>query len=492
MEQYDIELSKYINSNLVLDTSTFDKVELGEELPDDLKETDLCLVHVDKYFPSNGVISSSFDKKVSKNSTITYDGETKKVKFYDLRKTIHFCLNGVVSDHEYGTFKDALYCIIEPLEEQLESIYSIRGEDTWTTDSVKLSKKAIVMVPFSDETAKKEAKESGLNVICYKGDRDKAVQWVIKKMGYKPQEIGKNNIFSKSPFYDNESKIKKFSEEKNKRNQIHFDSIYIKIENNLRERDKIFSLLNGGELIDFSKETYLEDNDLISFIEARSRRGYFPIASYDYIRILSSYGIVYDKQKDKFKVLSNSRVYEIASKTNSFDFIEKEYKITSEELFEMIEQKKEQIEQLKKEKLKEGELAKKRNNDINIYRKIHDKKIFGTEFEGDGINLLNKIISHINKDNNGLIIDFENSKDFIIYVELTNSTYLEKIQSIKKHYNDDTKYDNTVVLKFSKEILGKMTFDELLEELGKIINNFKNNINKIEDNIVENKGGKHV
>lgn len=112
------------------------------------------------------------------------------------RSTIHFCLNGLVTNHSRGTFEGD-FIIIEPFKHHVSdsSILSVRPEDTYFKDNIELSKDTVVLV---DEKNKEDIEswvdKDKYNVVFYKGDKFIAVRMQLIKMGIVPEEVKEHNI----------------------------------------------------------------------------------------------------------------------------------------------------------------------------------------------------------------------------------------------------------------------------------------------------------
>ncbi len=78
-----------------------------------------------------------------------------------IRNTTHFTLNGVVSDHAYGSFSDSKYAIIADLQDTAKAnkVHGVSAADTWfwnENGSIKLNKPTLVM-PENDKNIEKFA-----------------------------------------------------------------------------------------------------------------------------------------------------------------------------------------------------------------------------------------------------------------------------------------------------------------------------------------------
>lgn len=109
------------------------------------------------------------------------------------RSSVHFCLNGLVGNHAYGTF-DTPFIIVEPFKyhENDNNILAVRGEDTYFKDGIKLSDEAVVLVPI--EMKDQIGDNPSLNVVYYKGDRRKALDMYLVSQGIVPENVCSNYL----------------------------------------------------------------------------------------------------------------------------------------------------------------------------------------------------------------------------------------------------------------------------------------------------------
>lgn len=112
------------------------------------------------------------------------------------RSSIHFCLNGIVSSHDYGNFDGNPFVIIEPFKhhDKDNNIIAVRGEDTYFEDEITLSDEAIILV---DENYADQVLESGIDqnkVVFYRGSQQQAVDIMLARIGIVPELVGKDYI----------------------------------------------------------------------------------------------------------------------------------------------------------------------------------------------------------------------------------------------------------------------------------------------------------
>ena len=109
------------------------------------------------------------------------------------RSSVHFTLNGVVEgNRNYGVF-DSPFVIIEPFKhhEDDSNILAVRGDDTYFKDGISLSSDSVVLLPVE---YKGKVDESSMNVVFYKGDRNKAVEMYLVENGIVPEDIKDNYV----------------------------------------------------------------------------------------------------------------------------------------------------------------------------------------------------------------------------------------------------------------------------------------------------------
>ena len=159
--------------------------------------------------------------------------EDFKIAQIEKRHTIHFCINGIVSSHEYGNFDNRKYVIIDPLCYHIDKVKSLRAEDTYFTDDIVLSPEAaIVMSKKTYEESKNdpsfEKDCEDYRVFVYEGDLVLAVQKTLNKLGYDSFIIGKhgykNAVNNINPAYKMFKMLCNLADEKNISLDRHFNS----------------------------------------------------------------------------------------------------------------------------------------------------------------------------------------------------------------------------------------------------------------------------
>lgn len=145
-----------------------------------IEKGDLVLVHRTDYFPENGAIKT----RLYSNPEI-------------LRDTVHFCLNGPVSSHEYGNWDDKKYTLLVPLDrlsdETLNKMQNINPADTFFLGDFELPEGSVILGAY--EHTKGRERQSGkakIKEIDSEGSEE-AIYGEIKNMGYHPMKVDKWN-----------------------------------------------------------------------------------------------------------------------------------------------------------------------------------------------------------------------------------------------------------------------------------------------------------
>lgn len=139
----------------------------------------LSLVHTTSYLPQNGVIRTTINATEGKN----------------MRNTVHFAVNGQVSEHDMGTaWRGMPIIIIDPMKEHINQIVNVNPVDTWTYGSVKLSDNAIILIDSTrfDQIKKENEKvveELKDKIVLVDGNAKTAVDEILLIMGCPPQNV---------------------------------------------------------------------------------------------------------------------------------------------------------------------------------------------------------------------------------------------------------------------------------------------------------------
>ena len=149
-------------------------------------------VHALAYeFGKSSIIGDAIYDKLREKYNNNIEDIARESKKYDVyfetyRRTIHFTINGVVADSMYGQFSYP-YAIIEPLKHHIndESLATLRVEDTYFTDDMKLSDEAIILVPESEvDSLKEKYNLEGITIRTYKDSLEEAIKETLTEKGY--------------------------------------------------------------------------------------------------------------------------------------------------------------------------------------------------------------------------------------------------------------------------------------------------------------------
>ena len=180
----------------------------SERMEDSITEEDLILVRSTDVFPKHRLIET-IDKHTMPEPMPSYFAkelkeriDSKELSQYDVldfinRRTIHWTLNGLVGDHQYGKFSNRKYIIVEPLEEQIqnEGLLSLNEADTYFEQDMKLSPRATILMPIEqygevlkDPTSKKQLE--GFDIAVYTGEDYIATKMLLNDKEYIFGDIG--------------------------------------------------------------------------------------------------------------------------------------------------------------------------------------------------------------------------------------------------------------------------------------------------------------
>lgn len=211
---------------------------IGDALKDKLREL----------YPDSSKFSEELDK---------YD-----IYFETYRRTIHFTINGVVANSLYGQFTYP-YAVIEPLKYHINnpSLKSLRVEDTYFTDDMKLSNEAIVLIPEAEAASLEETYGfNGMNIRTYKGSLEDAIKDILTELGYDFFEVNDHGYRKGLDSGTKDSEMYDFIYEYSKNNGIsqerHFYSPI-----NYEDREK---RQEEAEKIDELHLKYILDSGLVS------------------------------------------------------------------------------------------------------------------------------------------------------------------------------------------------------------------------------------
>ena len=165
-----------------------------------------CLVHCTNFLPKEKrKILTNYDGKKVLSEVLTIDGVSKEVEFYSHRLTAHFTINHRVlnTGAGEGNWDDKKYMIIEPLDTHTNQIDNWSINDCYTMGSLKLSDRAIIMVPRKDLDSIPKEILNEYNIVLYNGNPDVCLNNTLFMLGYTlPIETGANDAsHSRSELY---------------------------------------------------------------------------------------------------------------------------------------------------------------------------------------------------------------------------------------------------------------------------------------------------
>ena len=132
----------------------------------------------------------SEDEEYENFKNLTYQYSPLSTQF---RSTIHFTLNGLVSNHSKGSFNDKNFIIIDKLNNHLgtDDFRSIRMEDTFISGEVKISNEAIILI--NEAKYQKLIEEfpflNTYNIVLFKGDEKLATEILLTHINIVPEKI---------------------------------------------------------------------------------------------------------------------------------------------------------------------------------------------------------------------------------------------------------------------------------------------------------------
>lgn len=109
------------------------------------------------------------------------------------RSTVHFTLNGLVTGHSKGDFKNKNFIIIDKLDKHLgnDDFRSIKMEDTFTKGKIKASSDAKLLINKNkyEELHNKYPYIDSYNIVLFNGNEKEAVDMTLLGMGILPEDI---------------------------------------------------------------------------------------------------------------------------------------------------------------------------------------------------------------------------------------------------------------------------------------------------------------
>ena len=329
IDEVDSSLEGHLKDSLTLthqEYADFDYKGKCIDFSYDYNIEDCVLVRTTNHFPFGGIIqtpenanaimsdypygmSYSIEKIIS-NLPIEERKELEgrlKVNQRVRRKTLHFCINGLVGSHMYGDFSSRPFIIIEPLKYHIEDprLLSLRPEDTFFKGDIQLSNEAVIIIrsevyEMIKDSEKYKSELSKYKIVLYHGDDEViAVNKTLNNLGYDAFVIsghGYSNLpYAEASICKMNSFIYEYAKSHNISSDPHFysDERYESIEQSSEESELISkniiqimtSQLNKSEeerekLIKIvEKDIYLTEEDIENFSEFINEYGPYNFAN---------------------------------------------------------------------------------------------------------------------------------------------------------------------------------------------------------------------
>lgn len=277
------------------DLSDFALVRATDFLPQDGILMPLCSVPFVTH--TNNVASSVIFKLLQENYNLDPFNEEDYKKLKEMankysplssqyRSTIHFTLNGLVSNHSKGEFDNRNFIIIDKLANHLgkEDFRSLRMEDTFVKGPFKLSSDAVILINKDKygELLKDNPWLNDYHVTLFTGDEKTATEEVLLDLGITPEDI------------------KEHGAEYSNRTPLHMEAL-----------DRLAKTYNCElEKHVYSKEYRDDDEKNLRVWEIFNRAFYDELCSTfklepkdEIVSFLSSYDVNRQKQEEKLKEL---------------------------------------------------------------------------------------------------------------------------------------------------------------------------------------------
>lgn len=133
---------------------------------------DLVMVHKTNFFPY-GAIKTQYETGLADKKTYkcVINGEEKifHIPYRSYRNTAHFCLNGAVESHAYGSWDGAKYAILMPLAKNKDKIVAGTECDLFSFGSVPITDNAYILCPKDEMNTMRNANPSA-HIIGFEGD----------------------------------------------------------------------------------------------------------------------------------------------------------------------------------------------------------------------------------------------------------------------------------------------------------------------------------
>ena len=133
---------------------------------------DLIMVHKTNFFPY-GAIKTQYETGLADKKTYkcVINGEEKifHIPYRSYRNTAHFCLNGAVESHAYGSWDGAKYAILMPLAKNKDKIVAGTECDLFSFGSVPITDNAYILCSKDEMNTMRNANPSA-HIIGFEGD----------------------------------------------------------------------------------------------------------------------------------------------------------------------------------------------------------------------------------------------------------------------------------------------------------------------------------
>ena len=228
-----------------------DKKIIDQEC-DYTKLEDLILVHRTNYSPTSSKIKSDKEACATVSSKITLNGKEYEFPVELDRNTVHFAINGEVSEHIEGNAWNSMkYTVMIPfVDVPREQIIAARQEDTYTRGGVNLTDNSWIICP-KQEREKIKSQNPEVRVIGYEGENAKdCAPAILSAIGYKAEEIGMHSWLDD---FDNEKFRELVVEKENFYSGIHAESKEAQEEellNNINWVVAAFNVIKNNHLVE--------------------------------------------------------------------------------------------------------------------------------------------------------------------------------------------------------------------------------------------------
>lgn len=133
---------------------------------------DLVMVHKTNFFPY-GAVKTPYETGLSSQRTYecVIDGKEKKfcIPYRVYRNTAHFCLNGAVESHAYGSWDGAKYAVLMPLAKNKDKIVAGTECDLFSFGSVPITDNAYILCQKDEVNTMRNANPSA-HIIGFEGN----------------------------------------------------------------------------------------------------------------------------------------------------------------------------------------------------------------------------------------------------------------------------------------------------------------------------------